>query len=235
MMATMNSEKNGLLVTTCQVCGEALEPPIRRCPECDTAHHEDCWEYNQGCSTYACKGSFSMGQVAEANDHPQWNVEEFVPLLPLENPHFRSLYILLHWLIWAITFGIGTVGSISLLELLGLSKMWFAGLGPMLCLGAIAFAAESLQPPKPSVIESIDEVINWSSKALQLIFVSIFFPAATVLFLGESAFASSSATAVFLVFTYALLALFRRLPKVLLGPPKGPSKNAVIEKGELLP
>lgn len=45
-------------ITTCQVCGEALgdRREEHACETCETRHHQDCWEYNGGCSVYACAG-----------------------------------------------------------------------------------------------------------------------------------------------------------------------------------
>ena len=39
----------------CAVCGELLRQEIVYCRRCKTPHHRDCWEYNQGCSTYGCR------------------------------------------------------------------------------------------------------------------------------------------------------------------------------------
>lgn len=38
----------------CQVCGASLETDVVSCPNCATLHHEECWAYNRGCSTYGC-------------------------------------------------------------------------------------------------------------------------------------------------------------------------------------
>ncbi len=42
----------------CQICGEPVAETDNsmKCPLCGTAHHKDCWEFNEGCSTYACQG-----------------------------------------------------------------------------------------------------------------------------------------------------------------------------------
>lgn len=42
----------------CPVCGAELGTgePERRCPECDTPHHLDCWRFAHGCSTFGCTG-----------------------------------------------------------------------------------------------------------------------------------------------------------------------------------
>jgi hypothetical protein len=41
--------------TVCPICGSAIAPEARVvCRRCGTPHHEDCWEFNGRCSTYAC-------------------------------------------------------------------------------------------------------------------------------------------------------------------------------------
>lgn len=41
----------------CPICGDTLVGEVvSRCSLCDTPHHPECWEYNTGCSTYACEG-----------------------------------------------------------------------------------------------------------------------------------------------------------------------------------
>ena len=41
----------------CQVCGNALNSEIVSCKDCGTLHHQECWTYAGGCSTYACPSS----------------------------------------------------------------------------------------------------------------------------------------------------------------------------------
>lgn len=39
----------------CQVCGVDIGPETTVfCRRCRTPHHDDCWSYNEGCSTFAC-------------------------------------------------------------------------------------------------------------------------------------------------------------------------------------
>ncbi|MBI3891353.1 MAG: hypothetical protein HY303_07465 [Candidatus Wallbacteria bacterium] len=46
---------NGDPEVCCLVCGMSLlEERLAKCPECDTSHHQDCWDYNGGCATYGC-------------------------------------------------------------------------------------------------------------------------------------------------------------------------------------
>jgi peroxiredoxin len=41
--------------TICKVCGcKILDTPVVNCSKCETPHHTDCWEYNTGCSVFAC-------------------------------------------------------------------------------------------------------------------------------------------------------------------------------------
>jgi hypothetical protein len=43
--------------TSCGVCGDGLAgEPVVRCALCESASHRECWEYMDGCSTYACEG-----------------------------------------------------------------------------------------------------------------------------------------------------------------------------------
>jgi len=39
----------------CPVCGSELALELVYCRRCRTPHHEECWRYIGGCSTYACK------------------------------------------------------------------------------------------------------------------------------------------------------------------------------------
>lgn len=42
----------------CPVCQMPISPEERfDCPDCSTAHHQACWEYNQGCGMYGCPQS----------------------------------------------------------------------------------------------------------------------------------------------------------------------------------
>jgi hypothetical protein len=39
----------------CEVCGTELSKGrVVRCARCRTPHHEECWEFNGACSTFAC-------------------------------------------------------------------------------------------------------------------------------------------------------------------------------------
>ena len=39
----------------CPVCACSIDEEPVLCPRCQTAHHEDCWEYNEGCAVFGCK------------------------------------------------------------------------------------------------------------------------------------------------------------------------------------
>ena len=41
----------------CLVCESSLELDAVACPACATLHHQDCWNYVGGCSTYGCRRS----------------------------------------------------------------------------------------------------------------------------------------------------------------------------------
>lgn len=38
----------------CPICGSALKSGRVDCLKCKTAHHRECWEWNGGCSMFAC-------------------------------------------------------------------------------------------------------------------------------------------------------------------------------------
>ena len=48
----------------CQICGEGIETELVHCRRCKTPHHEDCWEYFGGCSTFGCGEKRYKGQAA---------------------------------------------------------------------------------------------------------------------------------------------------------------------------
>jgi len=39
---------------SCPVCGEGMDPPEVACVACASPHHQECWTYAGGCSTYGC-------------------------------------------------------------------------------------------------------------------------------------------------------------------------------------
>jgi hypothetical protein len=43
----------------CPLCQNVIEPKISLiiCPECKTPHHQECWEKNDGCTTFGCQRS----------------------------------------------------------------------------------------------------------------------------------------------------------------------------------
>ena len=53
--------------TVCQVCGEVIaKPDIVYCCSCATPHHQDCWDFAEHCSTYACAGTSCTEDYEEA-------------------------------------------------------------------------------------------------------------------------------------------------------------------------
>lgn len=47
----------------CQVCGDPVLDEGLACAACGTPHHEDCWAYAGGCTTFGCAGAASAGKV----------------------------------------------------------------------------------------------------------------------------------------------------------------------------
>lgn len=43
------------LGSQCRVCANSNQTGLVLCSLCEAPHHEDCWHYNQGCSTYGCR------------------------------------------------------------------------------------------------------------------------------------------------------------------------------------
>ncbi len=45
--------------TICPYCRDVLgeAEAITTCPSCQTAHHEECWQENQGCTLYGCEAA----------------------------------------------------------------------------------------------------------------------------------------------------------------------------------
>ncbi len=42
------------VVASCPICGSVVESGLIRCLRCKTVHHRECWEWNEGCSMFAC-------------------------------------------------------------------------------------------------------------------------------------------------------------------------------------
>lgn len=56
----------------CQVCGSPVEKgtKVAVCPACETPAHPECWEYNGGCTTYACRESPAIKNSAKRAPAP---------------------------------------------------------------------------------------------------------------------------------------------------------------------
>ncbi len=39
---------------SCPVCGDHFQTAPRRCGNCDTPHHPECWDYLPGCAVFGC-------------------------------------------------------------------------------------------------------------------------------------------------------------------------------------
>ncbi|MFC1479698.1 RING finger protein [Planctomycetota bacterium] len=72
----------GKTCSTCMSVFIAGEDTVR-CPYCDLVFHADCWEENQGCSAYGCKGSPETEKsVSVAQGLPSANVWSGVKTCP---------------------------------------------------------------------------------------------------------------------------------------------------------
>lgn len=51
------NEADGTAAGTCPICQSPVQAGemVLNCPECQTAHHRECWAEVGGCSTYGCK------------------------------------------------------------------------------------------------------------------------------------------------------------------------------------
>lgn len=53
---------------TCPYCQYPIKPgaPVTTCSHCSIPHHEECWDYNGGCTTYGCSGTHSVPAASAA-------------------------------------------------------------------------------------------------------------------------------------------------------------------------
>lgn len=60
---------------TCPVCCGTITTDLVFCRRCGTPHHLECWQYNSGCSTYACRETrYALPRVARPisrRSHPE--------------------------------------------------------------------------------------------------------------------------------------------------------------------
>ena len=52
-----NQSKENQPKARCPVCACPVGTESKRCPQCDTPHHTDCWQYAEGCAIYGCDSS----------------------------------------------------------------------------------------------------------------------------------------------------------------------------------
>ncbi len=55
----------------CQVCGYGMTDDVITCTLCDTPHHQECWDYVGGCSTYGCEGRPELSENEESAGNSQ--------------------------------------------------------------------------------------------------------------------------------------------------------------------
>lgn len=53
----------GVSGKTCPYCQTPIKPnvPVYVCDRCGIPHHQECWEYNGGCTTFGCAGAGTAG------------------------------------------------------------------------------------------------------------------------------------------------------------------------------
>lgn len=109
----------------CAICRYAVQGSGRiLCPRCDTPHHPDCWEYNEGCAIYGCSTSAAI--------------------LPPPEPGLIGLAIPL------LIVGLGFLRAITLVAILSLGFLpVFSGEA-----GWTSLNVEEIQSPVPSTLAS---------------------------------------------------------------------------------
>ena len=55
-------KKKALTAVRCGYCKDEIDAnKAMRCPSCGSTHHEECYQINQGCSTFACAHAAKAG------------------------------------------------------------------------------------------------------------------------------------------------------------------------------
>ena len=73
---------------TCPYCQFPIKPgeEVHKCRQCGTAHHEDCWRENGGCTTYGCLEAPARPDSAQQLDPGVEAVGTEVTVLPATKP-----------------------------------------------------------------------------------------------------------------------------------------------------
>ncbi len=79
----------------CSYCKNVIKSgePVRVCPYCQTPHHLDCWNENQGCTTAGCQMSPGPRMVGAVNSFRGENENVYstsTPSLSLEEKYDRG-------------------------------------------------------------------------------------------------------------------------------------------------
>lgn len=53
-------ESSAAATITCAVCAHRVRRDVIYCTTCDTPHDPECWRFNGGCATYACRGETAL-------------------------------------------------------------------------------------------------------------------------------------------------------------------------------
>jgi tetratricopeptide (TPR) repeat protein len=126
-----SSLPSSCLSGSCPVCGELrkdseevssvslVEESVVLCPRCETWHHKECWDYNDGCAIYGCKASLILAREAAqieiaTNDEilAQRTVGARAKHCLAKSVHVMSLLSETHWYIGGVSL---TAVSIMLL------------------------------------------------------------------------------------------------------------------------
>lgn len=147
------------------MCGEAVGPAPEPCPFCDTPHHFDCWEYNQGCGVYACP---SKTRKPRARPEPDENSVDRPGKLGM--PHKKAGNYAGVWWVPPMAGAMSVGFEFLAIAMFGAGApfMGLASLGAMgLCLAWIAFSSvryyvdfETLRITKAKALRGAD-LVEW--------------------------------------------------------------------------
>ena len=87
-----------------------IDEQVIECPRCETLHHKECWDYNDGCAIYGCKASLVLAreaaQIEIATSEgflPEVTVAANVKQHFLNSVHFLSMLSEVHWYVGGVS------------------------------------------------------------------------------------------------------------------------------------
>lgn len=108
--------------TVCSICqcGVHADEPRTTCPDCGVTFHRDCWDENQGCSTYGCSQVNILAEDGPQAAPPATAEVETAMDMPAEPvaEHTPREYLLLAASVVATVLGALTFGAPALIVLL---------------------------------------------------------------------------------------------------------------------